>query len=101
MNTDLFFSFFHFSFSFVALQKHWIYFNHNGVADTYVNPDYETDQPVNDLLLRMTNEEKMQILHESCPPLFHPPLALWRLYEHKADPFPYKKPIITKCRIQL
>ncbi|MEI6142903.1 MAG: glycoside hydrolase family 3 C-terminal domain-containing protein [Mariniphaga sp.] len=35
--------------------------------DTYENPDAETDKRVNDLLLRMTVEEKMQILHEVAP----------------------------------
>lgn len=67
MKQYLFFFFFLFSFTSIAQQKTWIDFNKNGKMDRYENPDAETDQRVNDLLSRMTIEEKMQMLHEVAP----------------------------------
>ena len=59
--------FFLISFFSFAQQKPWIDFNRNGKMDIYENPNAETEQRVNDLLLRMTVEEKMQMLHEVAP----------------------------------
>ncbi len=67
MKSFLIFFFFLFSLSSFAQQKSWIDFNRNGIMDTYENPNAETDERVNDLLSRMTIEEKMQILHEVAP----------------------------------
>ncbi len=67
MKTYLILCIFLISFSSFAQQKPWIDFNRNGVIDIYENPDAETDQRVNDLLSRMTVEEKMQMLHEVAP----------------------------------
>ena len=50
-----------------AQQKPWIDFNKNGVMDTYENPEAEIDKRVNNLLLMMNVEEKMQLLHEVAP----------------------------------
>lgn len=61
------FSFFLFALITNAQQKPWVDFNLNSKMDVYENPDAEIEQRVNDLLSRMTVEEKMQILHEVAP----------------------------------
>ncbi len=67
MKPFLILSLFLFSLSSFAQQKPWIDFNRNGKMDVYENPEAEIDKRVNDLLSRMTVEEKMQILHEVAP----------------------------------
>jgi beta-glucosidase len=67
MKSFLILSFFLLSLSTFAQQKPWIDFNRNGKMEVYENPEAQTDERVNDLLSRMTVEEKMQILHEVAP----------------------------------
>jgi beta-glucosidase len=67
MKLFLILSFFLFSLSTFAQQELWIDFNRNGKMDVYEDPEAQTDERVNDLLSRMTIEEKMQILHEVAP----------------------------------
>ncbi len=79
MKPFLILSLFFFSLSAIAQKKPWIDFNQNGIMDIYENPDAETDQRVNDLLLQMTIEEKMQILQEVAPAI--PRLGIAK-YDH-------------------
>lgn len=79
MKTYLNLSFFLFSLISTAQQKHWIDFNRNGKMDIYENPDAEIDKRVDNLLLNMTIEEKMQMLHEVAPAI--PRLGIAK-YDH-------------------
>jgi hypothetical protein len=67
MMSFLILSYFLISNSSLAQQKPWIDFNRNSKMDVYENPEAQTDQRANDLLSRMTVEEKMLILHEVAP----------------------------------
>ena len=60
-------------------EKKWIDFNQNGRMDLFEDPDALIDNRVNDLLLQMTINEKIQLLREVSPAI--PRLGIAK-YDH-------------------
>ena len=68
-----------YAFQSYSQEKKWIDFNRNGEMDLYENPDATVDNRVNDLLSRMTVDEKILLLREVSPAI--PRLGIAK-YDH-------------------
>lgn len=62
-----------------AQAQKWVDFNKNGQMDMYENPNASVDKRVNDLLSKMTTDEKIGLLREVSPAI--PRLGI-RKYDH-------------------
>lgn len=70
--------FFHSLFSY-SQEKKWIDFDQNGKMDVFENPEATIDNRVNDLLSKMTTDEKILLLREVSPAI--PRLGIAK-YDH-------------------